>query len=139
MGKSCYSALNPDIACDSDSSEFHWAVKGKERNPDFPNNYIKHIKKQLDKYKYVFVSSHLKVREALVENGLYYHLVFPASSRKREFLTNYRNRGNDDSFIELLDKNYYTWVNSCFYFDGHSCFLEMEHGFIEDAIKQWDL
>ena len=38
--------------------------KIKERNPNFPNNYIEHIKENIGKVDYIFVSSHLVVRQA---------------------------------------------------------------------------
>ena len=65
---------------DSDSSEFSWIrcydaygrPTTKLRNPDFPNNYIKHIKENIGKYDCIFVSSHKSVREALNAEGIDY-------------------------------------------------------------------
>ena len=47
-------------ALDSDSSHFSWVKDSegkntKERHPDFPNNYMEHIKNNLGKYYYIFV------------------------------------------------------------------------------------
>lgn len=64
---------------DSDSSQFSWTQKedGKVRNPDFPNNYIKHIKENIGRVDFIFVSSHKEVREALDNAGIEFYLVYP--------------------------------------------------------------
>ena len=54
---------------DSDSSNYSWIKDSNgqnttERNPDFPNNYITHIKENIGKVDIIFVSSHKEVREA---------------------------------------------------------------------------
>ena len=79
---------------DSDSSKFSWMDvvdkvyemknRGKElqrryikvRNPEFPSNYIQHIKENIGKADYIFVSSHKEVRDALIQNGIYFTLVY---------------------------------------------------------------
>ena len=60
---------------DSDSSEFSWIkdeneCNTKERSPNFPNNYIQHIKDNIGKVDIIFVSSHKEVRKALKDNGI---------------------------------------------------------------------
>jgi hypothetical protein len=47
----------------------------KYRNPDFPNNYIKHIQDNIDKVDYIFVSSHEVVRKALNEVGIDFNVL----------------------------------------------------------------
>lgn len=48
----------------------------KVRNPDFPKNYIEHIKENIGKVDFIFVSSHLQVREAMKEADIHYCTVF---------------------------------------------------------------
>jgi len=44
-GKSFYHNTHKDTTLDSDSSNFSWLADDKTlRNPEFPYNYIKHIK-----------------------------------------------------------------------------------------------
>ena len=90
---------------DSDSSKFSWMDvvdeayemknRGKKnykeryikvRNPEFPSNYIQHIKENIGKADYIFVSSHKEVRDALIENGIYFTLVYPDRSMKAEWV-----------------------------------------------------
>ena len=71
---------------DSDSSQFSWMYitdeeyefknrgkhdykerKIKVRNPEFPNNYIQHIKENMDNTHYLFVSSHKRLRNIKIK------------------------------------------------------------------------
>lgn len=103
---------------DSDSSNYSW-IKDEagnnttERNPDFPNNYIEHIKENIGKVDFIFVSSHKVVRDALRENDIKYVLIYPDVSLKKEWLDRMRFRGNDSSFIEMMDRNFEIFVKEC--------------------------
>lgn len=101
------------ICIDSDSSKFSWVIDqegNKVRNIDFPNNYISHINENLGKYKYIFISTHDVVRDALIENEINFHIVYPELSMKEEYLERYVKRGNDDNFIKLLTENWEKWI-----------------------------
>ena len=103
---------------DSDSSEFSWVKdsNGKntsERNPNFPNNYIKHIKSQLGKVEVIFVSSHKEVREAVEKEGIDYFLVYPNIFQKKEYIKRYQNRGSDKNFIDKIASNWDLWLAEC--------------------------
>lgn len=105
-GKSYFFENNKGFTvCDSDSSTFDKQY--------FPQNYIESIKEKKDKFDFLLVSSHKVVRDALMENGLDFILVYPDISLKDEFMQRYRDRGSPQSFIALLDKNFETWVQEC--------------------------
>lgn len=94
---------------DSDSSLYSWiydenGVKTNQRNPDFPKNYIKHIKDNLTKADFIFVSSLKEVREALNKSGLRYYLAFPYNTQanKDEWLGRFLKRGNDVKFCDFI-------------------------------------
>ena len=115
VGKSYYHKLHPDTTLDSDSSNFSWVKdengnNTKERNPNFPQNYIEHIKSNTGKYEYIFVSSHKEVIEALLDNCLFFYLVYPDSRRKEEFIQRYKDRGNNEFFIHLLHSKWDEWI-----------------------------
>lgn len=95
---------------DSDSSKFSWIKKG-ERNPDFPNNYIKHIKENIGKVDVILVSSHKDVRDALVANDIDFILVYPDKSLKEEYLKRYEERGSPKEFIDMIDKNWNGFID----------------------------
>ena len=123
VGKTTYHKNNPDTTLDSDSSGFSWVVDehgNKTRNPSFPQNYINHIKENIGKYKYIFVSSHKEVRDALLDNCIFFYLVYPDDNRKDEFIQRYRDRGNDENFIKLVDSKWDEWMRE-FYWMNRGC------------------
>jgi hypothetical protein len=103
-GKSSYCYRDADympqgFATDSDSSKFDKA--------NFPQNYIEHIKEKISEgYARIFISSHKEVRDALVENGLEFTLVYPKKELKEEYLKRYKERGSPDGFINLISNNW---------------------------------
>jgi hypothetical protein len=125
VGKTYYHNKHKDTTLDSDSSNFSWIKdengnNTKVRNPEFPQNYINHIKENIGKYEYIFVSSHKEVRDALLDNCLFFYLVYPDSLRKDEFIERYRKRGNDENFINLIEKNWDIWLRDM-YWIGDGC------------------
>jgi hypothetical protein len=120
VGKTTYHKNNPKTTLDSDSSGFSWIVNEngeKVRNSEFPQNYINHIKENIGKYKYIFVSSHKEVRDALLDNCLFFYLVYPDDERKDEFIQRYRDRGNDENFIKLVDSKWDEWMREFYWID----------------------
>lgn len=111
-GKSHYHIENKDTTLDSDSSEFSWIIKDGEkiRNHNFPDNYINHIKENIGKYEFIFVSSHKEVRDALINNKLYFYLVYPSLNDKDIYITRYKNRGSSESFINLISDKWNEWL-----------------------------
>jgi hypothetical protein len=118
-GKSyCFNNYNGrDIKIlDSDSSEFSWVKDSegnntKERNPEFPNNYIKHIKENIGKVDIIFVSSHEVVRNALLENDIRFLLVYPYKHCKEEWVERFKARGNDEKFIKFISDNWDNFID----------------------------
>lgn len=113
-GKSfCYNNYNgkPLIMLDSDSSKFSWIEKKaedgtcvKERNPNFKEEYMRHIMDNIGKVDIIFVSSHKEIRDELEKRGIRYIMIHPSLDMKDEMLRRMRERGNDDKFIEYQEK-----------------------------------
>lgn len=135
-GKSTFHNKNKDNSIDSDSSEFSWVIDEgiKKRNPEFPANYINHIKENIGKVEFIFVSSHAEVREALLDSCLFFYLVYPDPSRKSEFIDRYKQRGNDDSFVKLLDNNWETWMEDIKTLPDGCKFINLKEGNLEDIL-----
>lgn len=138
-GKSSFFNTYGSICLDSDSSNFSWLLKEdgtKERHPEFPANYINHIKENLGKVKWIFVSSHDVVRDALSDNKINFFLVYPSIDRKSEFLQNYKDRGSPDSFINLLDNKWEDWIRECNNYSSPYCIrAQMFDGFLADELE----
>lgn len=104
---------------DSDSSNFSWVdnitengTLVRERNPEFPKNYIDHIKSLIGEKDFIFVSSHDVVRNALKENGLPYFLVYPDNTSDNKCLWTQRmtGRGSPNSMISFVMSNWDNFI-----------------------------
>lgn len=104
---------NGKLILDSDSSKFSWLADGVTRNPKFPDNYIDHIKGNIGKVDYIFVSSHIDVRNALDAEGLYWCLVIPDKELMFEWVGRCYLRGSSKLFIDTLVLNWSDWVSPC--------------------------
>lgn len=118
---------------DSDSSKFDRKF--------FPHNYIKHIKDNIGTADYIFTSCHKEVIDALIREGLKFVIVYPSINRRSEFINNYRNRGNDQNFINKLISNWEIWINDIIKREDcyTHCLLNGEYliDAINDYIKDW--
>lgn len=114
---------------DSDSSKFDKKF--------FPNNYIKHIKDNIGIVDYIFVSTHEDVIDALIREGLKFVIVYPSKDRKLEFVENYRNRGNDQKFIDKLCSNWETWIDNIIKRENCYCHCILRGEYLIDAIKNY--
>lgn len=115
-GKSTVHATGRYSSADSDSSQFSWSVDAagvKLRNPDWPANYMAHIKEQIGQVDFIFVSTHKEVRDALLRECLFFYLVYPVADLKEEYVARYRQRNSPQAFITLLDNQFDTWVREC--------------------------
>jgi len=111
-GKTYMYELYKERACifDSDSSKFSWLEPGV-RNPEFPNNYIEHIKEEIKNgAQIILVSTHSVVRKALLENDIPFTIVYPHIEDKEVYLRRYRTRGSSDDFIKMMDENYEKFI-----------------------------
>jgi hypothetical protein len=101
---------------DSDSSEFSWLKDERDnntkvRNPEFPSNYIQHIKENIGKVDMIFVSSHEVVRKALYDNGINVIIIYPNKDLKEEWIRRFKERGNDEGFINFLSNNWDNFID----------------------------
>ena len=113
-GKSYFARTATGLVSDSDSSSFSWIQQDGEkvRNPNFPTNYIDHIKYLIDQqYTYVFVSTHKDVINALSNSGIEFSIIYPSRELKQEYLDRYRNRKSPEVFINLLDSKWDEFID----------------------------
>jgi hypothetical protein len=105
VGKTTYFNTTERNVLDSDSSKFD--------KKHFPNNYIEHIERNIQdpNVDKILVSSHKDVRDALVKREIPFVLVYPDRSLKDEYIERYKERGNNDAFVSLLDKNWDDWMD----------------------------
>ena len=88
----------------------------KVRHPDFPNNYIDHIKENIGKYDCIFVSSHASVREGLDKEGIDFTIVYPEARCKAEWVGRCFIRdknGESGCGAEAMYNNWEQWILEC--------------------------
>lgn len=105
---------------DSDSSEFSWIKDSdgnntKERNPEFPQNYINHINSLLGKVDIIFVSSHEDVRKAMTEAGINFITIYPYPAELNSWVGRMYLRGNNENFIKFIHSNWTDFMNEATY------------------------
>jgi hypothetical protein len=126
-GKSHFFRQSKDmVVLDSDSSTFD--------KSDFPRNYLEHIKSNIGKADIILVSSHKEVRDALVENNIWFELVYPDPSIKQEFLQRYVDRGSPEKFISLLESNWNNWIGELEYQFGCKKIKLKQGQYLSDVI-----
>jgi hypothetical protein len=112
---------------DLESSDFHWLKNpdgswklnedgSKIINPLWPKNYINEIKalERSGMYRVVFVSSHDDIRREMAEVGIRYSNLFPTNTpeMKKIMMERYRLRQSPPEFINNLEKNWDSYINS---------------------------
>ena len=126
---------------DSDSSDFSW-VKDKQgyntdiRNPNFPNNYIEHIKESIGKVDIIFISSHDVVQKSLKDNNIEYIMIYPDISLKEEWIYRFKSRGNNDNFIRFISSNWEKFIKDIESNSFHTKIKLNEGEFIWDYLDE---
>jgi len=116
-GKTYYHKKYPDTTLDVDISIF------MECTNAFPSNFIEYIRSKIGKYEFIFVSTHKEVREILLDNCIFFYLIYPSpfdDNKKEFYLERYRERGDPESFIKYIDENWTKWTKQC-WFTEYGC------------------
>lgn len=122
---------------DSDSSIFSWIdVDGKkERNPDFPNNYIEHIKKKVEEGYTVLTSTHKSVIDSMIENDIDFVIVMPDKKLKADYIKRYENRGSDKKFIDLMETSWDTFIKDLSDCNAARIVLHSSDQYLSDVVN----
>ena len=112
---------------DSDSSHFHWLYKDDEFkepvldengkkvvHPAWPANYAQYIeltgREQEVNPDFIFISTHAEVIEAILPLGFISFCIYPDIDMKDKFMQLYKDRGNDERFLKLMDEKWEEFV-----------------------------
>jgi len=111
---------------DLESSQYQWiypegtdlsdveALKGisdKIRNPMWPLNYIYAIKESWQNNRVTLISMQKEIRDILDYEAVDYILIYPSYDQKEIYIERYRERGNQENFIKLLETNWENWLD----------------------------
>ena len=94
------------IDLDSGDYTLGYTEDGKVRNHDFPKNYLAAIKKHIGKTDILFVGCQPEVIAALRDAAITFTLIYPRRRLMNEYLGRFQRRHNQQSFIDLLSKNW---------------------------------
>lgn len=100
----------------------------KTRNPEFPNNYIQHIKENIGKVDFIFVSTHKQVLKAMEEAGIEFIIVYPERRLMHEYIGRCYCRPNNGFPIDILIQNWDNWMNDMEEFSEHHAYFKLSYG-----------
>lgn len=116
-GKTHLFQTDPGSYVDSDSSAFSWITPGV-RHPEWPDNYMAHIRGKLAFGKTVLVSTHTEVRSALREGNIPFTLAYPAIELRDEYIARMNERGSASKFVTFVAGQWDQLIASCMEQDG---------------------
>ena len=110
-------------AIDAESSKFQWLDyeshneeknkgKLKNKNPEWPKNYIDFIKSQYNENMIVFISAQPEILNALGEQNIPFKTITPDASTKDQIVARYESRGNNKDFINMMSSNFEKFITS---------------------------
>lgn len=144
VGKTTLAKKYEKDVIDLESGNFKWiengnteATKGdntRTLNPKFPINYLEAIKKANTEYKVVLISQHEVIRKCLDAVKLDYFIAYPDMSMKEEFIERYKQRGNNDNFINLIISNWEKWINDLDNINNHNKIILQKGQYLSDYV-----
>lgn len=110
-------------AIDAESSKFQWLDyeshneeknkgKLKNKNPEWPKNYIDFIKSQYNENMIIFISAQPEILNALGEQNIPFKTITPDASTKDQIVARYESRGNNKDFINMMSSNFEKFITS---------------------------
>lgn len=81
----------------------------REPNPEWPDNYLKSLKKAMESYDIVLVPSNTDIRELLISNNINFVFVLPSLLMKDILKQRYVNRGNSEELIRVAMDMFDNW------------------------------
>lgn len=105
---------------DAESSNFQWLdanggtnedQKGNltKKNPNWPENYVNYIIEKSQNND-VLIASQPIVLDLLDQKNINYSTVSPSPQDKSIYLNRYEKRGNKQTFIDLMSKNFDSFI-----------------------------
>lgn len=123
-GKS-YATKQLENAIDLESSDFQWiyednvtddvearkGIDNRKKNPNFIKDYVDAIEKVKDEYYQVFIAAQPAVLEELANRNIPFAVAYPTKNSKDTYIQRYIDRGNNEQFVNLMDTNFYNFVD----------------------------
>ena len=117
LGKTTFAKENPSIAADLESIHYAREYENKKiddevakcdekfvANKNYPVNYVDDIEHYIGKKKIIFLTTAVDALSELDRRKIKYIILYPSKKRKEQILRDAKKRGNDQKFVEMLDK-----------------------------------
>jgi len=135
-----------DNVFDLNSSDYHWIYedknisekrKGNDKrilNPEWPDNYIKKLFELKEEYDIVLAYQSIKVGQRIqYVYGYMPILCYPSKECKEEYLERYRQRGNNEEWMKMMEEHFDEWIELIGESDKRKIVMKPGEG-IEDAL-----
>lgn len=138
-GKSYIAQGTPGVI-DSDSSAFSWVYphpEVRDRHPDWPHNYVAHIRELLraTSVRLVLVSTHAEVRRALAAEDIPFTLVIPAVGLREEYRQRMLERGSPEPLVrKVIDELWDQALAECLVQEGCRRIVLGRGEYLADAV-----
>ena len=88
--------------------EFMWLdKKNKIKNPDFPENYVDEVKKNIGKTFCILISSNQEVCNEMKKRNINYTIFYPKKDLKEKIIENIKKDENrSEEFLEAFNENF---------------------------------
>jgi len=145
LGKTTFAEKNSNRCIDLESSLWskipimkfsEFEEQEFENNPDFPRNYVEHIKLLIEeqKYEFILISSSIYVQEELRKNNIFYYLIYPTIDKKEEYIERFKKRGSNQKFITCITSNWDERIKHHKETKNGCINIETESNFLEDVL-----
>ncbi len=112
---SAFAGTGKTTLCSNDNLEVLDMDSALFDKADFPENYMRELRHELDKgeYRYIFVSTHASMRAAMAKENINFVLVYPRRELKEEYRKRYIGRNSPHEFVESIMKNWEDMLDNC--------------------------
>lgn len=109
----------------------------KDKNPEFPMNYLHHIKLHMGDEDVILASSKNEVRQAMRDAGLKYMIVLPSERLYCEWIGRAylaQQEGTCKYTVKEIQRNWNEWIHSCMKDPSNKIIIDEPNTFLSDLI-----
>lgn len=131
---------------DLNSSDYHWVYEDKNisekrkgdskriLNPEWPDNYINELFRLKELYDIVLSYQSIKVGQRIQYVYNYMPILcYPSKECKEEYIKRYKQRGNNEDWINMFEEHFDEWIDLIGESDKRKIIMLPNEG-IEDSL-----
>lgn len=150
MGKTTLANTYSETFCDIDPAEHKFILTKeqqalpveqqkalvRERNPEWPLNYLADIKQKVASGKVVLISQHREILALLRQANISFVFVTPTHDSKSEYINRWQNRGNSEVYIQKRLRDFDEDIDYCLSTGEPHLFLQ-DNQYLTDIAHFW--